>query len=265
MNDSQSEPPARWWGRPLAETRWALEASRLLVDPVFAGRDIPHGDGRPVVLMPGFLGGDQTLAVMATWLHRIGYRPQLCGFITNVTCSDRATDRVERRHESIVERHGRRAALIGHSRGGHYARALAARRPDLVSHAISIGADLQGMFGASTPTLKAVAAARAVAQRTGRARSLQCLTASCQCRFARDFSAPFPAGAVHLTSIYSKGDGVVHWQTQLVPYADCVEVTGSHVGLIFNRKCYRAIASALATPERQRETESTPDQTRRAA
>ena len=52
-----------------------------------------------------------------------------------------------------------------------------------------------------------------------------------------------------MTSIYSKGDGVVRWQAALVPYADCVEVTGSHVGLIFNRKTYRAIATALADPE----------------
>jgi triacylglycerol lipase len=50
-------------------------------------------------------------------------------------------------------------------------------------------------------------------------------------------------------SIYSKGDGVVRWQAQLVPYAECVEVTGSHVGLVFNRKSYRAIAQALAAPE----------------
>jgi hypothetical protein len=28
--------------------------------------------------MPGFLAGDQTLAVIAAWLRRIGYRPQLC-------------------------------------------------------------------------------------------------------------------------------------------------------------------------------------------
>jgi hypothetical protein len=52
-----------------------------------------------------------------------------------------------------------------------------------------------------------------------------------------------------LTSIYSKGDGVVRWENQIVPEADCVEVTGSHVGLIFNRKAYRAIADALAQPE----------------
>lgn len=247
--DAGVELPDPWWGRPLAETRCVLELARLLIDPVFAGRGIPHGDRRPVVLLPGFLAGDQTLAVMAGWLHRIGYRPRACGFIANVTCSDRAVDRVERRVEALARRHGRRVALIGHSRGGHYARALATRRPDLVSHAISLGADLQAMFGCSTPTLRAVSGARAILQRTGRARSPACLTDACRCPFVSDFRAPFPVARVHLTSIYSKGDGVVHWQTQLVPYADCIEVSGSHVGLIVNRRSYRAIAAALATPE----------------
>ena len=50
---------------------------------------------------------------------------------------------------------------------------------------------------------------------------------------------------VRLTSIYSKGDGVVRWQAALVPYGNCVEVTGSHVGLIFNRKTYRAILDSV--------------------
>ena len=76
-----------------------------------------------------------------------------------------------------------------------------------------------------------------------------CLTDTCDCGFARDFAGEFPADRVRLTSIYSKGDGVVRWQSALVPYGDCVEVTGSHVGLIFNRKTYRVIASALADPE----------------
>ena len=54
---------------------------------------------------------------------------------------------------------------------------------------------------------------------------------------------------MRLTSIYSKGDGVVHWQTQVIPHAHCIEVTGSHIGLVFNRKVYRAVAGALALAE----------------
>jgi pimeloyl-ACP methyl ester carboxylesterase len=140
-------------------------------------------------------------------------------------------------------------AVIGHSRGGHYVRAAAHRRPELVSHAISIGAGLRRMLATSYPTQLAAGAARRVALRTGRARSPRCLTEGCDCAFAADFLAPFPEHRVRLTSIYSRDDGVVRWQAALVPYADCVEVTGSHVGLIFNRKTYRAIATALAAAE----------------
>jgi triacylglycerol lipase len=239
----------RWVGRPLAETRGWLEFARLLADPVLYGVGVPGGNGRAVVLMPGFLAGDQTLAVIAAWLRRIGYRPRLCGFVANAGCSDRTLDRLERRVDGLWHRYGRRVALIGHSRGGHYARALAARRPDRVSHAISMGADLQGMFGASTPTLFAVGVARRVVHATRRARRETCLTGHCGCRFSHDYARPFPFEQVRLTSIYSKADGVVHWQCQVIPHADCVEVTGSHIGLIVNRKVYRAVAGALARPE----------------
>ena len=245
---AQRELPDRWWGRPLAETRSSLELARLVIDPVFAGREVPRGDGRPVLLMPGFLAGDQTLLVLGGWLCRIGYHPRVCGFAANVDCSDRAVERVERRLVSVAARHRRRVALIGHSRGGHYARALGHRRPDLVSHAISIGAGLRQMLAVSYPTQAAVRGIRAAVLRTGRGESSRCLTEACDCAFARDFAGPFPTDRVRLTSIYSKQDGVVRWQSALVAGADCVEVTGSHTGLIFNRKTYRAIASALAVP-----------------
>jgi triacylglycerol lipase len=239
----------RWWGRPVAETRAGLELARLLADPVWHGSGVPHGDGRPVVLIPGFLAGDRTMSVISTWLRRVGYRPSFCGFVANTDCSDRALDRVARTVDDVWSSDGRRVALIGHSRGGHLVRALAARRPDRVSHAISMGADLQGMFGVSEPTLLAVGAARRAVHATGRARRATCMTGHCSCRFSQDFARKFPFDRVRLTSIYSKGDGVVHWQCQLIRQADCIEVTGSHVGLIFNRKVYRAVAGALNVPE----------------
>jgi hypothetical protein len=244
-------PPGRWWGHHLAETRWLVETGRLMVDPIWhEANGIPRGDGRGVVLMPGFGAGDQTLAVLAQWLRRTGYSPRVCGFVINADCSERALERVERRVVALQRQTGRRVAVVGHSRGGHYARAVAARRPELVSHAVSMGADLNAMFHCSAPTLAAVEGARRVLRHTGRARREECLTYRCRCTFVEDFMRPFPSERVRLTSIYSKGDGVVRWQAQIVPYADCVEVSGSHVGLVFNRECYRAIATALAAPER---------------
>ena len=238
-----------WWGRPWAEPRCVFELARLLVDPVFRGEGVPRGDGRPVILMPGFLAGDQTLVVIAAWLRRLGYRPHVCGFVANIDCSDRAADRVERRVTKIHGRYGRRVALVGHSRGGHFARAIGARAPDRVSHAISMGADLHGMLGISAPTKFAVAGVRRGLRVTHRARSERCVSPECTCQFTHDYGRAFPSDLVRLTSIYSTGDGVVRWQNSIVPEADCVEVTGSHVGLAFNRKAYRAVAEALARPE----------------
>jgi triacylglycerol lipase len=242
-------PDGRWWGEHLRETRWQLELTRLLVDPIFRGHGVPRGDGRAVMLMPGLGGGDQTLLVLGAWLRRLGYRPRVCGFVANVSCSEVAMERVERQLEQIHQRDGRRVALIGHSRGGLYTRALACRRPELVSHAIALGAGLRQMLAISYPTLVFVDRVRRQLLSTGRARSPRCMTADCDCAFTRDMIRPFPQERVRLTSIYSKGDGVVRWQAAVVPYGECIEVTGSHVGLIFNRKTYRAIATALAKPE----------------
>ena len=240
----------RWWGRPLAETRWCFELGRLLADPVWHGIGVPHGDGRPVDLdarafWPAIRPSESLrrgCGGSATGPASRALSPTPIALTARLTASSA-------RSTSSGRAYGRRVALIGHSRGGHFARALAARRPDRVSHAISIGADLQGMFGASTPTLFAVNVARRAVHAGGRARRDTCLSAHCGCPFSHDYARPFPFERVRLTSVYSKGDGVVHWQCQVIPHADCVEVTGSHVGLIFNRKVYRAVGSALALPE----------------
>lgn len=241
--------PAEWLGRPVAETRWMLEAARLLVDPVAHGRGVPRGDGRAVIAVPGFLASDDSLVLLRRWLRLVGYRPHTAGFAFSVDCADRAVERVERLAEALHATTGRRVAIVGHSRGGHLARATAARRPDLVSHAISMGADLQGMLGISSPTRAAVGLVRRGLHLTRRSRDPDCFRAHCRCAFVRDYTADFPVDRVRLTSIYSKGDGVVRWERAIVAEADCVEVTGSHVGLVANRKAYRAIAGALAQPE----------------
>jgi pimeloyl-ACP methyl ester carboxylesterase len=241
--------PAEWLGRPVAETRWMLEAARLLVDPVAYGFGVPRGDGRAVIAVPGFLAPDDSLVLLRRWLRLVGYRPHTAGFVFSVDCADRAVERVERLAEALHATTGRRVAIVGHSRGGHLARATAARRPDLVSHAISMGADLQGLLGISSPTRAAVGLVRRGLHLTRRSRDPDCFRAHCRCAFVRDYTADFPVDRVRLTSIYSEGDGVVRWERAIVEEADCVEVSGSHIGLVANRKAYRAIAAALAQPE----------------
>ncbi len=239
-------PERRWWGRPLAEVRWQAELARLLVDPVYRGEGVPRGTGEPVVCIPGFLAGDGSLAVMREWLTRMGYTAHPAGINANVDCSDRALDRLDAHVAALHERSGRRVALVGHSRGGHFAKALAHRHPDRVSCAISLGAGLDTPFDISLPTKAAVAAFRELYARTSdRIARNGCFTDTCRCKFSEDFGGEFPE-EVPLTSVYTKGDGVVWWEACIVPYARCVEVTGSHVGLAFNRKAFREVGRALS-------------------
>ncbi|MDQ6649314.1 MAG: alpha/beta hydrolase [Actinomycetota bacterium] len=235
----------RWWGRHFREIRWQAELLRLLADPVYRGVGVPRGDGSPVLLIPGFLAGDGSLSVMANWLRRLGYEPHGADIVLNVDCSDRTLDRLERRLAGIARKSGD-VAIIGHSRGGHLAKALAHRRPELVSQVISLGSGLDTPFDISIPTKAAVAGVRTILHRTSRtARANGCFTPSCQCPFTRDYTGTFPPD-VPLTSVHSQGDGVVWWEACVVPYARNVEVTGSHIGLAFNRKAYRVIGETLA-------------------
>ena len=49
----------RGLGPPLwREGRVGLEAARLLRDPFFEGDGVADGGGQPVLLIPGFLAGD---------------------------------------------------------------------------------------------------------------------------------------------------------------------------------------------------------------
>ena len=244
MTDAQNHP---WKGHHLKEVRWQAELARLLADPVWRGVDVPRGDGGPVLLLPGFLAGDQSLSVMGIWLRRLGWAPRRAGISVNVDCSDRAVDKLE---QVLVHAHlgtGRKVAIIGHSRGGHFAKALAARRPEAVSQVVSLGAGLDDPFDISELTRRAVDGVRSrLHRREPELAAKGCFTHTCLCRYARDFAAPFPA-QVPLTSIYSKGDGVVRWQACVVPYARCVQVRGSHIGLAFNRQAYREIGRTLAT------------------
>jgi hypothetical protein len=110
---------------------------------------------------------------------------------------------------------------------------------------IGLGGGLNRQLDISLLTAAAVSVVRAWHRRGADARRNGCLTEECSCAFTRDYAAPFPE-SVSLTSIYSKEDGVVRWRSCVAPYAENVEVRGTHVGLAFNPDAYVAIAAALA-------------------
>jgi triacylglycerol lipase len=231
------------------EGRTALELAALIRDPVFLEADPDAGDDRPVLLVPGFLAGDGSLGVMTGWLRRNGYRTSRAGMRLNVGCSTRAVDALEERVEALTERYGSRVSVIGQSRGGTLARALAVRRPDLIDTLVALGSpQLEPL--AVHPLIKLQVGVVGVLGTLGAPGlfSETCWRGECCRDFRESFSGLFPED-VRYVSIYSRSDGIVDWRACLDPSAELVEVEASHIGMAVSARAYRAIAQALAAPE----------------
>jgi triacylglycerol lipase len=213
-----------------------------------AGRvGVAPGDGQPVLLIPGFLAGDLSLASLAARLRGLGYRPCRAQIRANVDCTERSLGRLERQLERQAERHGRRVWLVGHSRGGAMARILAVRRPDLVAGIVCLGSPLRDQL-AIHPLVRAQVALVALLGSVGVPGlfSRGCLGGCCA-QAGRDLAAPFPAG-VAFVSVYSRSDGVVDWRACLDPAATHHhEVSSSHCGMAVNPAVFDVVAQALGS------------------
>jgi pimeloyl-ACP methyl ester carboxylesterase len=121
-------------------------------------RDVPYAlrgptlEPDPVVLVPGFLAGDGSLALMAAQLRSLGLRTYRSAMHANVGCTQAASEALEQRVEAVAARRGRRVTLVGHSLGGLIARGVAARRPDLVEAIVTLGSPVLAP-GAAHPIL----------------------------------------------------------------------------------------------------------------
>lgn len=127
--------PVFW---PYASLSAVVELILNSCDPVYRGHDIRYGDGKPVVLVPGHLAGDVTLAPLAMWLDAIGYRPVKCEAAINL--DDRTLDKpLAEAVRGAARRIGRKAVLVGFDTGVRAALRVAAVEPEHVSDLIAIG------------------------------------------------------------------------------------------------------------------------------
>ena len=229
------------------ESRVAFEAAQLLRSPVWRGEGVDPGEGRPVLLIPGFLAGDGTLATMTKWLRANGYWTTRAGIRVNVGCSQDACERIDERLEALAARTVGPVAIVGQSRGGVLARVIAARRPDLVSGIVTLGAPTVGMLRVHPLVLLQVGVVGALG--TGRVPGLfrmSCWRGACCEAFRADLIGDFPAG-VGYVCVYSRSDGIVDWRACLDGAAgEHVEIDASHCGMALSRDAYRVVARALA-------------------
>lgn len=222
----------RVWG----EVRGPIEYRRIRRHPIYLGDGLPAGDGTPVLLVPGFMGGDDSFKPMREWLDRLGYHPEVGGLAFNIRYSEAVVRQLVARLVDVYAWHGRKVALIGHSRGGMLAKVVSHRHPEMVDQVVALGAPLADPYDVHPVTMAGVRMAQA----------LNLLvyghSARVERQFLRDLEAP---AVVPLTSIYSRSDGIVYWRACLRPDATCIEVDGSHVGLAANPTVYELLARLL--------------------
>ena len=228
------------------ESRFGLELAGLRRSAVYRGVDVPDGGGRPVLLIPGFLAGDGSLGTMTHWLRQSGYHTRRAGIRANVSCSEDACARLEARLEGFAEYTGERVTIIGQSRGGVFARALAVKRPDLVSGIVTLGSPTVSQLRIHPLVLAQVGLVSAL----GTAHvpglfSWKCLRGDCCEHFRGAITGPFPEDVPYV-ALYSRSDGVVDWHSCLDPAAELVEVKTSHCGMAVSSQVYEELSFALA-------------------
>jgi len=239
----------------LQETRFPFELRALRRSAVWRGEGVLRGSGESVLLLPGFMAGDSSLSFMANWLKRIGYVPRRAGIRANVECSEKAVRRLERRIEMIVSEEGVPMRLIGHSRGGMFARVLAVRRPDLVAGVVTLGTPHLATMGDLHPVLQGQISVLCrlgnlgVSVISGGCRAgapgQDGLHGGCCEEFWADQGAVFP-GHVPFASVFSRSDGIVNWQACLDPAARQIKVSSSHCGMGVHPEVYGILAAELA-------------------
>jgi pimeloyl-ACP methyl ester carboxylesterase len=196
-----------------------------------------------VLLIPGFMAGDGSMLVLRNWLLRAGYYVELTGLVFNIRYSELVAMAIGLRLAALHELLERPVTLIGHSRGGILAKVVADRHPEAVDRVITLGSPLRDPYDVHPLTMAGVRVAHVLnfiryAQRSGVERS-----------FLDELEAPAKRP---LVSIYSRSDGIVHWEACLREDVMCLEVSGSHVGLGVNLEVYRLLARLLAAPPRPR-------------
>jgi triacylglycerol lipase len=228
------------------EARVGREAAELFRSRTYRGEGIDDAGGQPVLLIPGFLAGDDSLGIMTQWLRRTGHHTGKAAMRLNVDCSAAAVERLEQRLEVMAEARGDKVAIIGQSRGGNFAKVLAVRRPDLVSGIVALGS-AQLAPTAIHPLVRAqvYTVGTLGTLRVPRLFKRSCMWGECCRSFWADLRSPVRDGVGYL-SIYSRTDGIVDWRACLDPHAEQLEIESSHIGMAVNRRVYRAIAEALA-------------------
>ena len=191
----------------------------------------PRGQGEPVLVFPGFGGGDGSTALLRRYLRFLGYSVTGWGLGTN-------RGDVPRLLESLVESvaesarvAGQPVRLLGWSLGGYLAREVARDLPDSVDRVITLGSPVVGgpRYTLTAPIYRLTGA------------DFDAIDAAIRERERVPLRVP-------VTAVYSKRDGIVSWEACIDRVSDCVEhieVNASHLGMGANPEVMKLVAQKI--------------------
>lgn len=215
-------PRAAWTLMRLAGSSWA--------------KDLPPGDGRPVLVLPGLFNTDRSNIALRHMLRKLGYRAYGWGLKRNlgVRTVGNENERLIARIAAIHAETGEKVTLIGISLGGIMARLAAHRHPELVREVITISSPFAGPPTATNVwrqfewlTGERIGDAAVIARREEAGRPL-----------------PVPA-----TAIWSRSDGLVNGlicREAEGGNARAIEISSSHLFVQMKPETLRAVARVLA-------------------
>jgi pimeloyl-ACP methyl ester carboxylesterase len=198
-----------------------------------------NADGHPVIIFPGMATGAIAVSPLRRFCENLGYAASDWGWGLNAGPQgniERWLSELTAHTADMLEPFDQSASLIGWSLGGVYAREVAKRLGSKVRQVITLGTP----FNASEDHTRVGWVYRIL---SGEAPA-----------YGPRFSAQLRrAPTVPTTSIYSKSDGVVAWQTcchgeaeQQRLHVQDIEVNSSHIGMGWNTSVLRIVANRLA-------------------
>lgn len=197
-------------------------------------RQLPTGDGHPVLVLPGLAADDMMTKAMRLFLRDRGYHAYGWKMGRNVGYRPGMRAMLNQRLHYIEQRNGRKVSLIGWSLGGIFARRMASEMPDAVRQVITLGTPSHG-----DPV-------------SGHAWRLYEHLSGQSVSELRDKLAKLEPLSQPLTAIYSRTDGMVPWQRCRQPAAERVEnieINSSHYGLGHHPLSLYILADRLAQRE----------------
>lgn len=181
------------------------------------------GQGRPVLVLPGFAANDFMTGRLRAHLRQHSFTVHGWRLGRNIGLTDRLVDGLIDRFVEVANRYDEPVSIIGWSFGGLLARRIAHEHPDRVRQIICLGSPWRAE-GERTRATAMFERSRARHGMSDRARDI-----------IEQLRQPVP---VPTTAIWSRSDGITGWsgcsvdETTTPTIAENIVVPSSHLGLV---------------------------------